>query len=469
MVMQRTSERVVLDPVAVRELREHLAGELILPENEDYDSARQVWNTAYNRYPAVVVRARDAADVLQAVRFARRQELPFSIRSGGHSMAGYGAVEGGVMLNLSEMKGISVDPERRVAWAQTGLKAAEYGEKAQAHGLATPFGDVGTVGIAGLTLGGGIGYLARKYGLAIDNLLSAEVVTADGRLLTASETEHPDLFWALRGGGGNFGVVTGLEYRLQPVGTIVGGAIIHEATAEAMVNLYRVASEAPEGLTTIAFVLRAPPLPFIPADKVGSLILMTTFCYAGDVADGMAAIEPLRHLGTPVAEVVMPMPYTGLYQLTADGAVSRPLTIRTGFARGLDRRMAETIMKHARQFVSPFGAVQLRVLGGAAARVPAEATAFAHRDKTLMLNVWSAWTDPAEAAANAAWLERAWRDLGPMTDGAYVNFLEDEGPERVRAAYPDSIRRRLAAVKERYDPTNFFRINQNIRPAGAKV
>ena len=468
MVMQMVADSPVLDAEAVQRLRERLAGELILPSDGEYDARARCGTrrTAATRPWWCAPTTRRTCCKRCASRAGR--ELPLSVRSGGHSMAGHGAVEGGVMLNLSAMKGLSVDPERRVAWAQPGVTAGEYGAKAQEHGLATPFGDVGSVGIAGLTLGGGIGYLARKHGLAIDHLLSADVVTADGRLLTASETEHPDLFWALRGGGGNFGVVTGLEYRLRPVGMIVGGALFHEASAQALLNLYRVASAAPEELTTIAFVLPAPPLPFIPAEKVGSLVLMTTFCYAGDVEAGMAALAPLKEIGTPVAEVVQPMPYTGLYQLTAEGAASRPHAIRTGFANGLDRRMAEAIMAHARGFVSPFGAVQLRVLGGAMSRVPAGATAFAHRDKTLMLNIWGAWDTPGEASRNVAWLERAWGDLGPMTDGAYVNFLENEGRRRVRDAYPTLTRQRLEAIKGRYDPTNFFRINQNIRPAGQR-
>ena len=467
MIMQRASDSAVLDAVAVEALRKRLAGDLVLPQDGSYDGVRKVWNAAYDRYPAVIVRARDAADVVQAVRFARQQGAPLAVRSGGHSMAGHGAVDGGVVVNVSGMKGISIDPERRVAWAQPGLTAGEYGEAAQAYGLATPFGDAGTVGISGLTLGGGIGYLARKYGLAVDNLLSAQVVTADGGLLTASESEHPDLFWALRGGGGNFGIVTAFEYRLQPVGTIVGGAVIHEATADVLERYHKVAQAAPEGLTTIAFLMAAPPLPFLPANKVGSLVLMTTFCYTGDVADGMAAVEPLRHIGTLVGEAVMPMPYTGLYQLTAEGGISRPHAVRTGFTNGLDRDLAETLIKHARAMASPYGAVQLRPLGGAVSRVPAGATAFAHRHQSMMLSAWGAWTDPAEAAQNVAWLQRAWAEIGPKMDGAYVNFLENEGPERLKDAYPELTRQRLAAIKGRYDPTNFFRINQNIRPAPA--
>jgi len=467
MVMQRASDNAVLDAVAVEALRKRLAGDLVLPQDGAYDGVRRVWNAAYDRYPAVIVRARDAADVAQAVRFARQQGAPLAVRSGGHSMAGHGAVDGGVVVNVSGMKGISIDPERRVAWAQPGLTAAEYGAAAQAHGLATPFGDAGTVGISGLTLGGGIGYLARKYGLAVDNLLSAQVVTADGEVLTASADEHPDLFWALRGGGGNFGIVTAFEYRLQPVGTIVGGAVIHEATAETLERYFRVATEAPEGLTTIAFLMGAPPMPFIAPEKVGSLVLLITFVYTGDVADGLAAVEPLRHVGTRVGELIAPMPYTGIYQLTAEGSVSRPHAIRTGFTGGLDRDLAETIMTHARAMVSPFDAMQLRPLGGAVSRVPAGATAFAHRHQSLMFSAWGAWNDPAEAPQNVAWLQRAWAEIEPKMDGAYVNFLENEGPERLNAAYPELTRRRLAAIKGRYDPTNFFRINQNIRPAPA--
>jgi FAD/FMN-containing dehydrogenase len=465
MVIQYAPDAPVLDPAAVQRLRERLAGELIRPQDATYDYSRRVWNTAYDRHPRLIVRARDAVDVMQAVRFARTYELPLAVRSGGHSMAGHGSVEGGIVVDLSLMKGMSVDPERRVAWAQPGLTWGEYAERADAYGLGTPSGDTASVGLGGLTLGGGIGYLVRKYGLTVDSLLSAEVVTADGRLLTTSETEHPDLFWALRGGGGNFGVVTGFEYRLHPVGTIYGGAVIHEATTETLQAYVRVAAGAPEEVSTIAFVMPAPPLPFIPAEKVGSLVLIILTCYAGDLATAPAAVAPLRAIGTPVADVLAPMPYPALYQLSAEGAASRPHSVRSGFMTGFDREAAELIMANVRGLRSPFGGVQLRVLGGAMARVPADATAFAHRDKPLLVTLLNSWIDPAEAARQTAWTEAFWRRLAPHTSGAYVNLLQDEGRSRIRDAYPSLTRQRLAAIKRRYDPTNLFRVNQNIRPA----
>jgi FAD/FMN-containing dehydrogenase len=465
MVIQYAPDAPVLDPAAVQRLRERLAGELIRPQDAAYDYSRRVWNTAYDRHPSLIVRARDAVDVMQAVRFARAYELPLAVRSGGHSMAGHGSVEGGIVVDLSLMKGMSVDPERRVAWAQPGLTWGEYAERADAYGLGTPSGDTASVGLGGLTLGGGIGYLVRKHGLTVDSLLSAEVVTADGRLLTASEAEHPDLFWALRGGGGNFGVVTGFEYRLHPVGTIYGGAVIHEATAENLQAYVRAAAGAPDEVSTIAFVMPAPPLPFIPAEKVGSLVLIILTCYAGDLAAAPAAVAPLRAIGTPVADVLAPMPYPALYQLAAEGAASRPHSVRSGFMTGFDREAAELIMASVRGLRSPFGGVQLRVLGGAMARVPADATAFAHRDKPLLVTLLNSWIDPAEAARQTAWTEESWRRLAPHTSGAYVNFLQDEGRSRIRDAYPSLTRQRLAAIKRRYDPTNLFRVNQNIRPA----
>jgi FAD/FMN-containing dehydrogenase len=465
MVLQEIGRAQGIGAGALDRLAERLAGDLIRPGDAEYEMSRKVWNRSVDRYPAAIVRSRDAADVAETVRFARRHDLPLAVRSGGHSMAGHGVVDKGLVLDVSGMKGMSVDPERRIAWAQPGLTWGEYANRAGVYGLATPAGDSGSVGLSGLTLGGGIGFLVRKYGLTVDSLLSAEIVTADGRLLTASETEHPDLFWALRGGGGNFGVVTGLEFRLHPVNTIYGGAIIHEATAETLQGYARAAAAAPEALSTIAFVLQAPPLPFIPAEKHGSLVLMTLVCYDGEAAAGEAAVAPLRAIAPTVSEMLAPMPYPALFQLTAGGATSRHHSVRTGYMAALDASAAETIMTHAGRMSSPFGAVQLRALGGAMARVPSDATAFAHRDKALMLTLINAWDDAAEAPRHVAWTEAFWRDIQPRTSGAYVNFLEDEGRDRIREAYPTLTRQRLAAIKGRYDPENLFRGNQNIRPA----
>ena len=450
------------------QLEERLHGRLILPSETDYDSARRVWAASVDRYPAAVVRAATQSDVAMAVRFARSRELPIAIRSGGHSMAGYGTINRGLVIDLSGMKGMWLDPEGRVARVQPGLTWGGYAARAHEYGLATPSGDAGSVGVGGLTLGGGIGFLVRKHGLTIDHLRSANIVTADGQRLTVSERDHPDLFWAIRGGGGNFGVVTTLEFDMVPVGTIVGGAIVHEATAENIQGYYEAALRAPEELTTIAMVMLAPPLPFIPAEKHGTPVLLNLVCYTGDPEAGTRALAPLRTLGGsagPLGEHVGPMPYPAIYELTAEAATSHRHKTRSGYAAGMTRELAASIAESVRGATSPFGFVQLRPLGGAMARVPQEATAFAHRDKQLLIVVVNAWDDPAQDDLHRAWTDATWGAIAPASRGNYVNFLEAEGEARIRDAYAAATFDRLAAIKRRYDPDNVFHTNQNIRPA----
>jgi FAD/FMN-containing dehydrogenase len=463
-----------LQSAALWRLRERLAGQVIVPGAEAYATARRVWNRDYDRFPGLIVHAADAADVMRTVEFARDRELPLAIRSGGHSMAGHGTVDSGVVLDLSAMKGLQIDPARRVSWTQSGVTWGEYATKAGEHGLATPAGDSGSVGVGGLTLGGGIGFLARKHALAIDSLRAVELVTADGRLITASSQSHPDLFWALRGGGGNFGVVTGFEFDLHSVPLVLGGAVFYELTPDVLQSYAAVAADAPDELTTIAFIMQTPPLPFIPAEKHGTLSLGILVCYAGDTPDAVTgmdahvAIAPLRALGPKIGEMLAPMPYSALFDFTAEGSLSRPHTMRSGYFGGLDSNTAWNIVDAAQRMTSPFGMIQLRVLGGAMASVPHDATAFAHRRQPLLMVVGNAWEEtatPEEVTRHRAWTLESWARLRSASTGAYVNFLEDEGAARVRDAYPTTTLQRLAAVKRRYDPTNLFRINQNIRPA----
>jgi FAD/FMN-containing dehydrogenase len=451
---------------AIRELEAHLLGELIDPTRHGYDAARAVYNQSVDRHPALIVRAADAADVLRAVNFAREHELPLAVRSGGHSMAGHGTVDHGLVLDLSWMRGLSIDAERRVSWAQPGLTWGQYAERAAAYGLATSAGDTGSVGLGGLTLGGGIGWMVRKDGLTIDNLLSVELVTADGRLVRASAEEHPDLFWALRGGGGNFGVATAFQYRLRPAATILGGAMIYPATLSILKAWADYAAQAPDELTSIAFITPAPPAPFIPADQVGKLVAILGLCYVGDLAVGQRVVDPLRRLGTPIADIVSPMPYPGLFALTNDASQPLQHAVRSGYLREMTDDTLEMIVEHAQHMPGLGGLVQLRVLGGAMARVPVEATAFAHRDKPFQATVVGAAPSAADARRQRGWMDATWADLEPRTEGVYVNFLEDEGADRVRAAYNPSTYARLAAIKQQYDPGNLFRLNQNIRPAG---
>jgi FAD/FMN-containing dehydrogenase len=451
-----------------RRLRAAVDGRIITPGNPAYDQARTVFYGGIDRRPAVIVRPTDASDVSQVVSLARETELELAVRSGGHSLAGHSTTDGGIVLDLADMHALEIDPQQRTAWAETGLTAGEYTTAAGAYGLATGFGDTGSVGIGGLTLGGGIGYLVRKHGLTIDQLLAAELVTADGQLLHVDDQSHPELFWAIRGGGGNFGVATRFQFRLQEVSTIVGGLLVLPATPEVLAGFIALADAAPEGLSTIANVMPAPPLPFLPAEHHGRLIVMATLAYAGDPEAGQRAVAPLRALATPLADMVKPMAYPQIYPPEEEDFHPTGV-LRSMFVDQVDRQATEAIVEHLQASDAPIRVAQLRVLGGAMARVPAEATAFAHRASRLMVNLAALYERPEDAAEHRAWVDRFAAALhdGDGDARAYVNFLADEGQARIREAYPGSTWERLAAVKGRYDPTNLFRLNQNIPPTKA--
>jgi FAD/FMN-containing dehydrogenase len=319
------------------------------------------------------------------------------------------------------------------------------------------------VGLGGLVSGGGIGWMVRQHGLTIDSLVGVELVTADGEVVPASEHEHPDLFWAVRGGGGNFGIVTRFDLRLQPVGMVLGGAIILPPTREAIRRCMDYAAQAPDGLTTNSTLMPAPPLPIIPAEVHGSLVFVVLFCYTGDLDEGERVVQPLREAGTPLGEVVKPMPYPAMFSFTEEGTARGPSTVRSTFIESLPDELIDILLDSARQGTSPLSMLQLRVLGGAMARVSAEATAFAHRDKPLMLTAINAWS-AGDVAAHLAWTERLWSAVRPYGRGVYANFLGIEGADRVGEAYPGATYERLRVVKRRYDPTNTFHLNQNIRP-----
>jgi FAD/FMN-containing dehydrogenase len=362
------------------------------------------------------------------------------------------------------MRALDIDVERRTAWAQTGLTAGEYTTATGSHGLVTGFGDTGSVGIGGLTLGGGVGYLVRKHGLTIDDLLAAEVVTADGQLRHVDVETHPDLFWAIRGGGGNFGVATRFLFRLHEIGTIVGGMLMLPATAEVIASFIAEAEAAPEELSTIANVMPAPPMPFVPSEHHGQLVILAMMAYAGGGEAGERAIAPFRALAAPIVDMVQPMPYPEIYP--PDDPNYHPVAAgRTLFIDGFDRRAAETIVDHLKASTASMAVAQLRVLGGAMARVPVEATAFAHRKRRILVALAALYEHPDEESAHEAWVSDFASALRQGNGGAYVNFLGDEGEARVREAYPGSTWERLTAIKNRYDPTNLFRLNQNIPPA----
>lgn len=456
-----------LDPTAAPDIATFAAGisgTVIRPGDEAYETARQIQNSRYDRRPALIVRAADAADVARSVTFARAAGLEIAVRGGSHSLAGFSTIDDGIVIDLSAMKGLHIDPDRRVAWAQAGLTAGEYTDAAAAHGLATPFGDTASVGIAGLTLGGGIGWLVRKYGLTIDALLAVEIVTADGRLITASPTEHADLFWAVRGGGGNFGIVTRFQFRLYPVETTLSGALFLPVTREVLRGLGPIAASAPEELTTISFLMAAPPAPFVPEDVQGTLTLALMFVWAGDPADGVAAIEPFRQLATPLAEMVAPMPYPGIYEFTREAEARGGEVTRSVFLESMDDAVIDAILDFTSRPTSPMAITQIRFLGGAMARVPAADTAFAQRDANVLIAILTVYEDVTETPTHEAWTRAYFEAIRPRATGVYSNFIADEGPDRVRDAYPAATYRRLAEIKRRYDPSNAFRQNQNILP-----
>jgi len=461
-----------LEENAVEELRRQLAGEVVVPQDSEYDAARSVWNGYIDKRPRVVARCRGVADILAALRFARAHSLLTAIRGGGHNVAGFGTCDGGIVIDLGPMKGVRVDPEARTARAEPGLTWGEFDRETQAFGLATTGGLVTTTGIAGFTLGGGIGWLTRKHGFTIDNLISADVVTADGRLLTASPASHPDLFWALRGGGGDFGIVTSFEFQLHPVGPVVlGGAVFHPAEkAREVLRFYnRWVATLPDEMTSMAAFITAPPLPFIPQPLHGTPMVAIAVCYAGPMEDGQRVAQPLVTFGPPQVAHIGPVPYT-ILQGMFDASAPRGIHAywKTHYVQDLSDAAIDALVAETAKMgsLSPFATLHIHHLEGAVSRVKPEATAFRHRTPRYAMNVVGLWTAGEQADPHIAWVRRTFDAVQPFATGApYLNFLGDEGADRVRAAYGAETYDRLAKIKQRYDPTNFFRVNQNIRPA----
>jgi hypothetical protein len=437
---------------------------VITPEDEGYEEARAVFYRSVDRRPAVIARPADAGEVARVVSIAREVGAELAVRSGGHSLAGHSASDGGIVLDLAAMKGLELDPDGRTAWAQTGLTAGEYTTAAGAHGLATGFGDTGTVGLGGLTLGGGAGFLVRKHGLTVDDLLAAELVTADGRILEVDADTHPDLFWAIRGGGGNFGVATRFRYRLHPLDGILGGMLILPATPQSIASFVAEAEAAPDELSAIANIMVAPPLPFLPAEAHGRPVIMALVCWAGELEAGERALAPFRSAG-PVADLVRPMPYAEIYGLFGDAEGPGPAqeVARSFFVDAVDVDAGEAIVEHLHASTAPMAVAQLRILGGATARVPVAETAFAHRERQVMVALGAVYEEAEESPEHEAWVTDFTEALRDGSPGVYVNFLGDEGDARVREAYPGATWDRLAEVKRHYDPDNLFRLNQNIR------
>ncbi len=450
---------------AIPRLREAIGGRVIGPEDDDYDRARTVVPGDVDLRPAAIARPRDAAEVAAVIGVARETGLELAVRGGGHSGPGHGLTEGGIVLDVGELRSLDIDADGRTAWAGTGLTTGEYTAATAEHGLGTGFGDTGSVGLGGITLGGGIGFLVRKHGLTIDSLLAAEVVTADGRHLLIDEERHPDLFWAIRGGGGNFGVATRFRFRLHEVGTVVGGQLILRASADVVRSLVEATEAAPDELSAIVNVMPAMPMPGVPEDLVGQLVAWVLLVHAGRLEDGEAAVAPLRSVAEPVMDTVGPMPYPKMFEEPEGAEEYHPTAVaRTMFVDRIDRSAAETIMAALEASDAAMRVCQLRALGGAMARVPVEATAFAHRNSRIMANLAAFYEGPDDRAVRDAWVGEFESALRQDDAGVYVNFLGDEGPGKVRAAYPGGAWERLAAIKAKYDPTNLFHRNHNIRP-----
>ncbi|HZT87610.1 MAG TPA: FAD-binding oxidoreductase [Stellaceae bacterium] len=452
----------------LNDLKARVRGTVLTERDDGYEAARNIWNAMIDRRPGVIVRCAGAADVRATVAFARETDAVVSVRGGGHNIAGSAVCDGGVMIDLSAMKSVRIDPVSRTARVEPGVTLGEFDREAQAFGLVTPTGINSTTGVAGLTLGGGFGWISRKFGLTADNLISADIVTADAELVHASEADHPDLFWAIRGGGGNFGVVTSFEFRLHALGPdVMSGLLVYPLSeAAAVLRRYReVVAAAPDALSCW-FVLRpAPPLPFLPKEVHGTVILALAACYAGPLDAGEAAVKPLREIGRPIADVIAPHPFV-VWQSVLDPLLSagaRNYWKSHSFTALGDATIA-TLVDYAGRLPSPECELACAQLGGAINRVPAQATAYPHRDIGFVLNIHTRWREPKDDPACIAWARSLFDALKPFaTGGVYVNFMPEEEQERVASAYLGNAGR-LAAVKAKYDPRNLFRMNQNIRP-----
>ncbi|MBD2448547.1 FAD-binding oxidoreductase [Nostoc sp. FACHB-152] len=449
-------------------LKTNVKGNVVLPEDPRYDEVREIWNAMIDRRPAVIVQCATADDVAHAILFARENGLEISIRGAGHNIAGNALCDRGVMIDLSSMKIVRVDSQKRRAYVEPGATLADFDQVAQIHGLATPVGINSTTGIAGLTLGGGFGWLTRKYGLTIDNLISAEVITADGNHIRASATENPDLFWAIRGGGGNFGVVTEFEFALHPVGPeILAGLIVFPfSQAKQVLTQYRkFAESAPEELNVWVVLRKAPPLPFLPEHVHGQEVIILAVFYTGDIAEGEKLIEPLRSFGDAYGEHIGAQPYVA-WQQAFDPLLTRGARNywKSHNFTELRDEVLDAIAQFAGKLPSPACEIFIGLIAGKPNRISADATAYYHRDAKFVLNVHGRWDDAAQDGICIAWAREFFQVSAPYASaGAYVNFMTEEEGDRVAAAYGANYER-LVQIKRQYDPENIFHLNQNIKP-----
>jgi len=457
-----------LDPSVAKDLATKVQGEILTADSPGFDKVRVVWNAMIDRKPALIARCKSADDVVACVKFATQHDLLVAVRGGGHNIAGNAVCEGGLLIDLSLMRAVKVDAAKQTAHVEGGALLGDFDQAAQAHGLATPLGINSTTGVAGLTLGGGFGWLSRKHGLTLDNLLSATVVTAAGEKLTASAKENSDLFWALRGGSGNFGVVTSFEFKLHKIGTeVLSGLIVHPlADAKKVLQYYRdFVAKAPDELA-VWFVLRkAPPLPFLPEKWHGKEILALAACYFGDLKTGEKLLQPLRAFGQPIADVIGPTPYIG-WQQVLDPLLTPGMRNywKSHEFLQIPDAMIDVIMDFASRLPDPQTELAFAQLGGAIQRVPNDATAYSHREPNFLINVHTRWDAAANDSKCIAWARDLIKALAPFSTGAvYVNFLTSDEEDRVKMAYGANLAK-LVAAKKKYDPTNLFRMNANIRP-----
>ena len=454
----------------LEDLRTRVEGRVITPDDEGYDETYGILYNLDDLHPAAVIRVANARDVAVVVDVARESGLELAVRSGGHSGAGHSTTDGGLVIDLREMKTVDVDPASRTAWAEAGATAADVATAADAHGLAVGFGDTGSVGIGGITTGGGIGYLTRKHGLTIDSVIAADVVTADGKLRHVDANTEPDLFWAIRGGGGNLGVVTRFQYRLNELGDAYGGMLFLPATADTIAGFIAAAEAAPEELGTIANVMNCPPIPFVPEELHGSLIIMGMIFWSGPPEQGPEIVAPFRALATPLADFVRPMRYPEMFPPEEPEPADAPHYIpssRVLFMNRVDREVAQSIVDTIETAPSKMGVAQIRVLGGEMARVPADATAFAHRSAPIMTAVAGLTFDPAVREANERWADGFMASLDQGVPGALRELRQRRGSGAGPRRVPRETWSRLAQIKRRYDPTNLFHRNQNVPPATA--
>ena len=462
-----------LAPEAIDAFRAAFRGPLLFPADPGYDEARALWNAMIDRRPGLIARATGTADVAAAVGFARQHGLLSSVKGGGHNIAGLAVCDGGLMIDCSLMKGVWVDPAARTARAQPGCTLGDLDRETQLHGLAAPSGFVSTTGIAGLTVGGGFGYLSRERGWTCDNLVSVEVVTADGEIVRAGGGEREELFWCLRGGGGNFGIVTSFEYRLYPVGPeIVGGAVVWKgADAADVLDLYReiAAPGSPRELTCVAVLRIAPPAPWLPKSIHGQPIIAIFACHSGDPRDGERAVQPIKEFGAPVADILVRRPFVQMQSLLdATQPKGRRYYWKSEYLPVVEPDLCDRIVEHAARIPSPHGAIILFQIDGALNELPADHSPAGNRDAACVLNITASWEDAADDAANVGWARESWEAMRSFsTGGAYLNFMtEDEGSERVEAAYGKTTLAKLAALKRAYDPDDFFRHTKALVPAG---